>query len=544
MITFDIYVLMGASAGEKKATVKCNDTGVNLRIFPETLTELSARRFKTDPYSIPSGAVAVLKVSKSDGTPLEIPAKRVEKNSIFFKLPPQTFTVEGVASAEVSIFGSDGRRVTSDTFFIDVSKECVSDNVGDPVTQALAELSDGGGVEKPTTDDYLADLSSRQTELAGTLQKAGMEASPKEPYSTLVPKNAELVDELLRVEDDVKQELAELSDGGGVEKPTTDDYLADLSNRQTELAETLQGAGVEASPKDPYSTLVPKNAELVENLLQAEDDVKHALAGLSDGGGVDNPTTDDYLNDLSNQKTALAETLIESGVEASTDETFSTLVPKANEKIKDSTGDEMVALFNGTATTIPKVLRDIEIIPDYAFYLKRNLEEVDLPNATTAGKYAFANDRATAGKLKRVNLPKLTTIGDGAFQLYGNSVKTIYLPEATKMGSQAFAMSWSLGYVILPKITNIGTQAFNECVACTLVLPQNFIPTLTTTNWFNCKEVYVPKNMIEQYAEATNWTAFVSKTFAIEDNEEVLAKLAEVGYNYVPTSGVLNNGSL
>ena len=128
MITYNIHVLMGAGSNEISTTVKCHDTGVNLRVFPETMTKLSARRFKTDPYTIPSGSVAVLKVVKSDRTYVLTDAKRVEQNSVFFELPPQTFTVSGKASAEVNIFGPDGRRITSGTFFIDVSKECADDS--------------------------------------------------------------------------------------------------------------------------------------------------------------------------------------------------------------------------------------------------------------------------------------------------------------------------------------------------------------------------------------------------------------------------------
>ena len=484
MITFDIYVLMGASAGEKKATVKCNDTGVNLRIFPETLTELSARRFKTDPYSIPSGSVAVLKVSKSDGTPLEIPAKRVEKNSVFFKLPPQTFTVEGVASAEVSIFGSDGRRVTSDTFYIDVSKECVADNVVDPVTQALAELSDGGGVEKPTTDDYLADLSNRQTELAGTLQKAGMEASPKEPYSTLVPKNAELVEDLLKVEGDVKQELAELSDGGGAEEPTIGDFVTDLTNRQTELAETLQDAGVKASPEEPYSTLVPKNAELVENLLKAEDDVKQALADLSNGGGVDNPTTDDYLNDLDNHRNSLAETLIESGVKASTDETFSTLVPKANEKLANSK-DYLGARLTNTLSEYSN--SEVTEIPEQAFRQCTSLIRANFPSVKLMKNSAFTG----CSSLQEINAPLCETLGSGnEGMVFTDCISLIRadFPNVTLMTNFVFRGCTKLAEINFPKLNNVWQCDFQNCTSLTEVeLPSAFC---VSANAFNgCKSL-------------------------------------------------------
>lgn len=128
MITYDIHVLMGASANEINTTVKCHDTGVNLRVFPETLTKLSARRFTTEPYTIPSGSVAVLKVVKSDRTHVLTDAKQVDQNSVFFELPPQTFTAAGKALAEMNIFAPDGRRITSGTFIIDVSRECVDDS--------------------------------------------------------------------------------------------------------------------------------------------------------------------------------------------------------------------------------------------------------------------------------------------------------------------------------------------------------------------------------------------------------------------------------
>lgn len=78
-----------------------------------------------------------------------------------------------------------------------------------------------------------------------------------------------------------------------------------------------------------------------------ESKTMQALAELSDGGGAENPTTDDYFFDLNAQRNSLAETLQEAGVEASTEETLSTLIPKANKKIADENivNDPYTAFF-------------------------------------------------------------------------------------------------------------------------------------------------------------------------------------------------------
>ncbi len=133
------------------------------------------------------------------------------------------------------------------------------------ITNVLGMFSDGGNVEEPEKNDYIADLTTQQTTLANTLQKVGVEVDEKEVFSTLIPKNEQLVEEL-SVYIGIEEQLAELSDGGGVENPTTDDYVNDLINRRNSLAETLQEAGVEASPDETFSTLVPKNNEKIKEM--------------------------------------------------------------------------------------------------------------------------------------------------------------------------------------------------------------------------------------------------------------------------------------
>lgn len=126
MITYDINVLIGAEDSTKKALVKCNDSGVNLHVFLKTRKKLSDVRFEDTAYVIPANSTAVLKINKVDNTYVLVDGP-ASSDSVFFEMPPQAFTAVGVHTAEVSIYGSDGRRITSADFFIETTSECISD---------------------------------------------------------------------------------------------------------------------------------------------------------------------------------------------------------------------------------------------------------------------------------------------------------------------------------------------------------------------------------------------------------------------------------
>jgi hypothetical protein len=125
LITHEISLCIGANKHDKVVSVKCHDTGVNLRVH------LFAHRRKTwrteeVPYVIPAGATAVLKVAKPDKTKVLIDGE-VQGGSIFFAHRPETFTAAGVSQAEVSLYDIAGRRLTTASFEIDVTKECICD---------------------------------------------------------------------------------------------------------------------------------------------------------------------------------------------------------------------------------------------------------------------------------------------------------------------------------------------------------------------------------------------------------------------------------
>lgn len=130
MIIYNMSVLMGENNSGSSPKIKCNDTGVCLRIFPVIRTPLSKYRDKLEEYRIPSHCTAVLKVAKTDKT-YALTDGQIEGNSMLFKLPAQACTKLGKALAEVNIFGEDGRRVTTGTFVLEVVDEAVSDHSPD-----------------------------------------------------------------------------------------------------------------------------------------------------------------------------------------------------------------------------------------------------------------------------------------------------------------------------------------------------------------------------------------------------------------------------
>lgn len=130
MITHSLEVLIGHNDPKKIIAIKCCDSGVNLELLFLQRRKYSKYRTIDEPYTIPRGATAILKVEKLD-------KKVVLQNgdcftsSAVFKLDPQAVAVVGMTPAEVHIYGADGRRITSSTFYIDVLPELGNDCIED-----------------------------------------------------------------------------------------------------------------------------------------------------------------------------------------------------------------------------------------------------------------------------------------------------------------------------------------------------------------------------------------------------------------------------
>ena len=137
--------------------------------------------------------------------------------------------------------------------------------------------------------------------------------------------------------------------------------------------------------------------------------------------------TEKYLNQLKADKTALANNLVEKGIEASEDETFTELVPKVLDIPTGATPPAKGFIVNefdsnGYATDISIV--GMTTIPAYALgsydknyvtFLNKNLKNVHFPdNLTEIGNYAFRY----CLNLSLQSLPNgITKIGQAAFAI-------------------------------------------------------------------------------------------------------------------------------
>ena len=143
-------------------------------------------------------------------------------------------------------------------------------------------------------------------------------------------------------------------------------------------------------------------------------------------------------------------------------------------------------------------------------------------------------------KLKTIDLSELTETGTGS--LNGcNALENIILPKIQKIGENCFAFS-SASYAnqnrtlidIGPDCVEIKAQAFRYSKHVTTVIVRATTPpTLANVNAFDFLPttsgdhgiyIYVPKDSLQAYWNATNWSSFVGSGLtyrAIEDYPEI-----------------------
>lgn len=192
--------------------------------------------------------------------------------------------------------------------------------------------------------------------------------------------------------------------------------------------------------------------------------------------------------------------------------------------------------------SITEITSNAESIGDYAFYSCKQLKTVNFPLATTIGNNAFESCQV----LETVNSPLVTTIGTKAFY-YCYALKTANFPLATTIGNNAFSICQALETVNLPLLTTIPTSAFYN----TKLLKTANFPLVTTINsqsFSGCRAllsfiirseticklsnadafsysslasgtgyIYVPKDLVESYKTATNWSTYATQFRALED---------------------------
>lgn len=118
-------------------------------------------------------------------------------------------------------------------------------------------------------------------------------------------------------------------------------------------------------------------------------------------------------------------------------------------------------------------------------------------------------------------MPNLTAIGTQCFSGVSKLKRITNLGSISTIGGQAF-QSTNMEFVDIPEtITLIDYQAFRYCFTLhTVVCRATTVPTLGSNVFQNTNNtfiIYVPAVSLTAYREATNWIAYASRIFPIED---------------------------
>ena len=156
---------------------------------------------------------------------------------------------------------------------------------------------------------------------------------------------------------------------------------------------------------------------------------------------------------------------------------------------------------------------------DIDAFIEKSITEIT-SNAESIGDYAFYSCK----QLKTVNFPLATTIGNNAFESC-QVLETVNSPLVTTIGTKAFYYCYALKTANFPLVTTINSQSFSGCRALlSFIIRSETICKLSNADAFSYSSlasgtgyIYVPKDLVESYKTATNWSTYATQFRALED---------------------------
>lgn len=228
-----------------------------------------------------------------------------------------------------------------------------------------------------------------------------------------------------------------------------------------------------------------------------------------------------------------------------------TLEITENNKEYDVTEFEKASVVIPIQSKLPQVISGTETeitaddlagatkIEQYSFYKHYNLESMEIPEGVESiGSYAINQCSAlknitlpqsllTLGSNCLCNLavesivipPKVTALTNYSLQTL-RSLKGVVLPEGLlTIGNSVFAQANALQKVTIPStVTTIGSSVFSFSALEEMILLPTTPPTIQPFHSaLNYVKFYVPAESVEAYKNATNWSAYADRIFAIEE---------------------------
>jgi hypothetical protein len=148
--------------------------------------------------------------------------------------------------------------------------------------------------------------------------------------------------------------------------------------------------------------------------------------------------------------------------------------------------------------------------------------------ASEIGTMSALTDGLIDGSAEHYKNSRLTSVRNYSFSNH-EGIKSLVLPNVTRISPYAFRMCVSLERADFSSLTFMGTYAFfRDSSLKTLIIRTNEVCVLEHTVAFSNTPIangegylYVPAALVDEYKQATNWTTFADNIRAIEDYPEI-----------------------
>lgn len=220
------------------------------------------------------------------------------------------------------------------------------------------------------------------------------------------------------------------------------------------------------------------------------------------------------------------------------------------EAIEKAKRDTMRSIVDGSFAGVYKD-EEVTTVKQNALSYITALTSVELPVATSVGSGAF---QGCTG-LTSVDLPTVTSIGSSAFQAC-TALTSVELPAAKTCNTSTFRDCTSLVRLTLPSLSYVGWTMAVGCTALQVVdigAPTGTLITLGSNGFQSCSSliavilrrtngvvsmdalttftgtpiangtgyIYVPRDLVDKYKVATNWSVYADQFRAIEDYPDI-----------------------
>lgn len=218
------------------------------------------------------------------------------------------------------------------------------------------------------------------------------------------------------------------------------------------------------------------------------------------------PTTSEYLQQLQTDKQNLVDNLVTKGVSATSDETFTELVPKVLD-IQSGGSDFVIndATYLFAYNSRLDILNDLLTlcknvgVCSSMFFGSNNLTSVDLSNFDTSECINFANMFQNCDNLTEVNVSNFDT---SKVMIMSNMFRSC--SKLTKLDISSFSTESLI----------INTYMFYQCTNLkTLIINNPKVFKITDANAIQGSGlvtpgggIYVPDNLVDTYKSETNWS--------------------------------------